>query len=573
MALSSGMPNPISRMRETEQPSFPAAMAVLWSAFLALLVAGPWLAPGYLFGTDWPGPRHLSFPTDAASWAPLQALLAFASQSVGGELTGKLLIVGALLGAGATAFRALPVGGFVPRAAAATIYVVNPFVYGRLHYGQLFLLAGYAVLPWAALRLRELLTEPRAVSAIVAAISFGAVGVLSLHLFLVAAIFATAMVLAYTIAAADKASYLIRVLPSLFLTLVMTMAVSAYWVIPVLLGKGREGTTVAAIGSGDLRAYAAVADERWGLLPNVLGLYGFWAENAGRFASMKVFVPLWPLVLVVILAVAAAGTAWAFRQRRGHLGAWVAGLLVAAGIAVVLEMGVSSPVTRGLATWMDATIPIYRGMRDAGKWAGLLALVYSQLFGLGAAATIGWVRALPRPGAKIEWLGGVAMSLLLAVPLYYGNGVLFGMHAEIRPSQYPPGWYQADRVLAADGHPGRVLFLPWHEYMSYTFIQNENKVVASPAPTFFSVPVLVSADPEVPGITPPTDRDQLAISNLVHTGPQAPWAKVLATLGVKYVLVAHEVDWPAYQYLVNEQGLVKVADYGSIVLYRNNLET
>ena len=573
MALSSGVRGPISRTSEAKQSSIPAALAVLWAAFLALLVAGPWLAPGYLFGTDWPGPRHFDFPTDAVSWAPLQALLAFASRTVGGEVTGKLLVFGALFMAGATAFRALPEGGFVPRAAAATIYVVNPFVYGRLHYGQLFLLAGYAVLPWVALRLRRMLIEPGAVSALVAAVGFGLVGILSLHLFLIAAVLAMAMALSFAITAKDRFSFLKRTLPSLFLTLVATIAISAYWVIPVVTGTGREGTTVAAIGSGDLRAYAAVSDERWGLLPNLLGLYGFWAENAGRFASMKTFVPLWPLVLIVILAVAAAGAAWAFRQRRGHLGAWVAGLLVAAGIAVILEMGISSPVTRGLAAWMDATIPIYRGMRDAGKWAGLLALVYSQLFGLGAAATIGWIRALPRPGAKIEWLGGVAMSLLLAVPLYYGNGVLFGMHGEIRPSQYPPGWYQADRVMAADSHHGRALFLPWHEYMSYTFIQNQNNIVASPAPTFFSVPVLVSADPEVPGITPPTDRDQLAISNLVHTGPQAPWAKVLATLGIKYVLVAHEVDWPSYEYLINEQGLVKVADYGSVVLYRNNLAT
>ena len=239
----------------------------------------------------------------------------------------------------------------------------------------------------------------------------------------------------------------------------------------------------------------------------------------------------------------------------------------------MFEMGVSSPVTRGFVAWLDATVPVFQGMRDAGKWAALLALVYSQLIGLGTAAILEWIRALPRLGLGKEWIAAVSAGLLLALPVYYGNGLLYGMHGEIKPSQYPPGWYAADRVLAADNHPGRALFLPWHQYMSYTFIQNENNVVASPAPTFFSVPVLVSADPEVPGITPPADRDQLAISNLVHTGPQAPWAKVLATLGVKYVLVAHEVDWLAYEYLVNEQGLVKVADYGSIVLYRNNLET
>jgi hypothetical protein len=91
--------------------------------------------------------------------------------------------------------------------------------------------------------------------------------------------------------------------------------------------------------------------------------------------------------------------------------------------------------------------------------------------------------------------------------------------------------------------------------------------VASPAPSFFSVPVLVSANPEVPGITPPTDPEQVAISKLIASGAGGQWSKVLSSLDVKYVLLAREVDWESYRYL-SEQ-LLKVGDYGSIVLYRN----
>ena len=36
-------------------------------------------------------------------------------------------------------------------------------------------------------------------------------------------------------------------------------------------------------------------------------------------------------------------------------------------------------------------------------------------------------------------LVAVAIGLLLAVPLYNGNGLLFGMHGEIKPSEYPAG--------------------------------------------------------------------------------------------------------------------------------------
>jgi hypothetical protein len=111
--------------------------------------------------------------------------------------------------------------------------------------------------------------------------------------------------------------------------------------------------------------------------------------------------------------------------------------------------------------------------------------------------------------------------------------------------------------------------LPWHEYLSYSFIKNQNNVVACPAPTFFSVPILSSANPEVPGVAAPKDSDQVAISNLVTRGDTGQWASVLAGAGVKYVLLAKEVDWTSYQYLGRQPGLVLVADYGSIELFRN----
>jgi len=209
-------------------------------------------------------------------------------------------------------------------------------------------------------------------------------------------------------------------------------------------------------------------------------------------------------------------------------------------------------------------------MRDAGKWAVLLAFVYSQLVGLGSAAILAAFRKAPDPSAG-EWVRGVSIGVLVALPLYYGNGLLFGAHGEIRPSQYPAGWYAADRVLAADTNPGRTLFLPWHEYMSYSFVHNQNRVVAPPAPSFFSVPIVVSSDPEVPGVVPPSSPDQDAVTALVQAGSNGQWAEVLNTHRVKYVLLAKELDWTYFKFLDDQAGLSKVGDFGSIILYRNDL--
>jgi hypothetical protein len=572
MSLVSGVRALAARhIGDSTRLSSELARSLLWAGFLTLLVAGPWLLPGYLFGTDWPGPRRFPFPTVLVSSAPLDAVLALASSAIGGEATGKLVFAGSLFIAAALAYRAAPARTFLPRALAATVYTVNPFVYGRLHYGQLYLVLGYALLPWVAIRLRALLLNANVRTATLAAVSFVLIATASTHLFLMSCVLAGILFLAYFTLAEERFAYLKRAAPYLVLTVALTVAGTSYWLSQILTGRGPESARLAGIGTGDLNAFAAIPDLHLGLLPNLLGLYGFWAENTGRFTSMKAFAPFWPSVLAAVLGICTIGAIASFRQRSRELAPWVAGLLVMSVVCLVLEMGVSHPLTSGLVTWLDIHAPLYRGLRDAGKWGALIALVYSQLCALGAVAILAWLKRAVRNPVKAEWAGGVAAGLLLALPLYYGNGLLFGAHGEIKPSQYPPGWYSADRVLTSDAHPGRTLFLPWHEYMRYTFVQNQNSVVVSPAPTFFSVPVIVSVDPEVPGIAPPGTPDQVAVAALVQEGSKGRWAEVLRSLDVRYVLVAKELDWQTYSYLDTQPSLTRVADFGQILLFRNNL--
>jgi hypothetical protein len=547
--------------------------AGLTATFITVVVVGPWLSPGYIFGTDWPGPRQFGLPTEVSSSYLIRATLAEASRLIGGEATSKVFVFGIVFAAAVTAYLAAPVGGFIPKATAAGIYVLSPFVYGRLHYGQLFLLAGFAILPWVAAQVRRLLHDPGLRSGMTAAASFVLLGIMSTHLFLIASAFAAVMAAAHLAWVLNKGEYLKRAGPPMLFAAGVSLVASSYWIVPILRGRGYEGTVIAEVGPGDLNAYAAVPDQALGLVPNLLGLYGFWAENTGRFTSMKAFVPYWPGVLGAIILLAAIGAVVTLRQNRSPLSPWVAGLLVAGGLGLFLEMGISQPLSAGLVRWLDANVVPYRGLRDAGKWAALLALVYSQLVPLGVVATLGWLGRRQRTSRVTDWRVGLVTGVLLALPIYYGNGLLYGMHGEIKPSSYPAGWYAADRVLASDSHPGRALFLPWHEYMNLSFVRNQNSVVYSPAPSFFSVQVLVSADPEVPGVASPRSPDQALVTGLIADGSQGAWADRLASIGVKYILVAREVNWVSYSYLDAQAGLVKLGDFGSVVLYRNKLVT
>src|SRR6266566_1132635 len=544
------------------------AVPEIWAGFVTILVAGPWLAGGYIFGTDWPGPRHFDLPSDLSSSAPAEAALAAVSKVISGEWTGKVFVVGLLFVAALTAYRAVPTNGFVPRAIASTVFVVNPFVFGRLHYGQMFVLAGYALLPWIATRTRQLILRPGVKAGLLLALSFAAAGAVSTHMILIAGVLIAAVFISHLLLEPRRLEFVRSVGPSVLLAAVVTLIGISYLAVPFVLGRGPIANLVTGVNTAQLSVYAAVPDDKLGLLPNLLGLYGFWAENTRRFTSMKEFVPFWPAALVVLLVVCAVGAVVSLRSRRDELAPWVVGLLVAAAIGLVLEMGVSSTSTSWFVTWLDAHFSVYRGMRDAGKWAALLAFVYSQLAALGTGAILGWLKRRTTEAAQTDWLVSGATGVLIALSLYYGNGLLFGAHGEIKPSSYPAGWYAADLVLAADRNPDRALFLPWHEYMGYSFIRNENKVVASPAPTFFSLPVIASTNPDVPGTAAPTDLDQVAISKLVGEGAQGDWGAALKKLNVRYVLLARVVDYASFWYLDYLPDLEKIGDFGSIELYR-----
>jgi hypothetical protein len=544
----------------------------LWVGFLAVLVVGPWLLPGYIFGTDFAGDRRFDFPTSIHSYAAFEMALALFAKVFSAEATAKLLIFSSLFAAGLGAFRALPYGGFMPRAIASVVYMLNPFVYGRLLYGQLGVVAAYAILPWIVLRTRRLIDQPTIKQSVANALVLVVVGILELHMLLLAGLLMASLVLTRLVKRRRDFQYLLRLGLSVLAAFGIAVLASLYWLIPLVLGINDQGKTLQAIGPGDLAAFRVVPDAHLGLVPNLLGLYGFWAEDVGRFASMKQFVPWWPIALAGLLVLAALGgaTSLAGPKEMSQDRAWVSGLLLAAFVAVVLEVGVADPHVARFIQWLDSVFRPYRGLRDSGKWAAVLAVVYSQLVPIGAMAILAWTSGLGL-GRLRDAARGLVAGLAVAVPLYYGNGLLYGAHNQIRPSQYPAGWYEADVRLLADSHPGRVAFLPWHLYLSLHFVRNADTVILSPAPEFFSVPIVLSNDPELPGVRAPLDSDQTTISGLVRSDAAGAWGEVLATRGIKYVLLAKEVDWKKYDYLNRQNGLIRVADYGSIVLYRNLL--
>src|SRR5437588_6912567 len=71
----------------------PALCAGVAIAAITGLIVGPWFSNGYLFATDWPGPRRLDFPSSLSSSALLQASLWALSQAVSAQVGSKHFLV------------------------------------------------------------------------------------------------------------------------------------------------------------------------------------------------------------------------------------------------------------------------------------------------------------------------------------------------------------------------------------------------------------------------------------------------------------------------------------------------
>jgi len=163
------------------------------------------------------------------------------------------------------------------------------------------------------------------------------------------------------------------------------------------------------------------------------------------------------------------------------------------------------------------------------------------------------------------------VGLVLAVPLLYGNGLLFGMHGQIQPSAYPTGWYAADRALAVDPHPGRTVFLPWNGYLSLSFVRNANRVLPALHRCSFQCRCWQVRTWKFLEYHVLTTRTRLLCPISLLQGRAGIGLRSLQRATSSTCSSRAKVGWTDYGYLDSQPGLQLVGDYGSILLYRNVL--
>ncbi len=419
------------------------------------------------------------------------------------------------------------------RLGAGLFYAMNPFVFDRLYAGQLGVLLGYALLPFAVAALIDAAQEPHRVGR--AACWVGAMVMMSEH-------FAWILV---PVTAAIFLTRPHRVWASVRLgaAALGAAAISSYLLVaPVLAGTRPAGPLT------QLTAYRTQADPRVGLLVNVAGLYGFFRPGP---TEPKNLFSGWPAVLAALMLIVAVGYVAVLRDaahRRDGLA------ILAAGIAgYFLALGDQGP-TGSLFRLAYEHVPGFVIMREPDKFAVLVALAYAYGFGWGIA----WLTTRSRQKAAQV---GVA-ALAIALPFAYTPNLLGGLGGQVKASHVPSSWSIASRLVGQD----TVLFLPWHEYFPTPF--TDQREIANPAALYFAGTVLTSQNPG-PGygfvaedpehvfldkvLGPPVDLQQMRVA--------------LAGLGVRFVALAKVADWQDFAQVGDVPGIRLVYSSPSLDLF------
>lgn len=529
-------------------------------AGLAVVVAGPLLAPGLVLAVDLNPVTHPHLPglysgvPEGTHSAPIDRLpidlffvaLGHINAVAVGE---KALLLAIVFLAGWGMHRIVPSTSEIARFFGGILYGVNPFLYDRLTTGQWYLLLGYALLPWAFAALLPLAEGRKSAVWRFAALAT-AVGVASAHMFALLAVLVACVSIAVVARGPQRLARLVAILAGSALTCVASL----YWLLPV---PGLEALW-RHVGRTQLQLYATVSDHRWGVQGAVAGLYGYWNDPS----PIKAHLVAWPLIGAALISLAL----WGLAHRREDPVAWA--VAAAAVFGFLLALGGRNPITGGLYQAALDHVAFFRSFREPQKGVALLAFGYAYFGG----AAVGEFREHFRVPEWPRW-GPAVVSALLLLPLMAGYRELGGLWGGLSTSAYPHSWSDARAILEREAGGSRTLVLPWHAYFALSFA--DHRVVGNPGTSFFDSPVLASRSVgEGAGGNDASDPLDQQISRLLASGPsRQDLGACLATLGVSHIVLPKQADWSRYSFLSRQNDLVLERRWSDLLLYRNTRPT
>ncbi|VVB89730.1 Uncharacterised protein [uncultured archaeon] len=173
-----------------------------------------------------------------------------------------------------------------------------------------------------------------------------------------------------------------------------------------------------------------------------------------------------------------------------------------------------------------------------------------------------------------KFILSIVIIISLITPLIYSFTFFNGFAGQIKPTDYPADWYETNNFLNEDKQDFKVLFFPWHQYMSFSWIKNRDKTIANPARHFFDKETISGTNVEFGKIyRQDNSPDQLYIDSLLNERNNiTDFGELISILNIKYIILTKESDYKKYFFLFNQTDLELVKETGTLYVFKNRHE-
>lgn len=165
----------------------------------------------------------------------------------------------------------------------------------------------------------------------------------------------------------------------------------------------------------------------------------------------------------------------------------------------------------------------------------------------------------------------VIVITVLITPLIYSFTFFNGFAGQIKPTDYPSDWYETNNFLNEDKQDFKILFLPWHQYMNFGWVNNTNKRIANPARNFFDKDVISGTNAEIGKIYRESNTpEQVYIDSVLDKRNNITnFGELISILNVKYVILTKESDYKKYFFLFNQTDLELIKETKNLYVLKN----
>lgn len=165
----------------------------------------------------------------------------------------------------------------------------------------------------------------------------------------------------------------------------------------------------------------------------------------------------------------------------------------------------------------------------------------------------------------------VIVITVLITPLIYSFTFFNGFAGQIKPTDYPSDWYETNNFLNEDKQDFKILFLPWHQYMNFGWVNNTNKRIANPARNFFDKDVISGTNAEIGKIYRESNTpEQVYIDSVLDKRNNITnFGELISILNVKYVILTKESDYKKYFFIFNQTDLELIKETKNLYVLKN----